>query len=105
MTWTLVRYRTKPEDADKNAQLIGSVFEELQKKAPAGLHYGVIRVHDDTFVHIVSREDGALSPADMAAFRHFQEGFRDRCAELPVALGAAVVGNYQMFDAEGAPVL
>ncbi len=105
MNWTLVRYRVKPETADKNSQLIGSVFQELQQKAPAGLHYGVIRVHDDTFVHIVSRENGALSPADMTAFKDFQDGFRDRCVELPVALGAVVVGNYQMFDSEGATIL
>jgi hypothetical protein len=105
MSWTLVRYRVKPEEADENARLISSVFAELQSKAPQGLHYGVIRVQDDTFVHIVSRENGALSPADLVAFKQFQTGIHDRCLELPVVLGAAVVGNYQMFDPERPAIL
>lgn len=104
MNWTLVRYRVRPEEADENARLISSVFAELQSKAPAGLRYGVIRVQDDMFVHIASREQGALSPADMAAFRQFQAGIHDRCVEHPVVLGADVVGNYQMFDSAGASV-
>lgn len=105
MNWTLVRYRVRPEEADENARLISSVFAELQSKAPEGLHYGVIRVLDDTFIHIVSRENGALSPADMAAFKQFQNGIHDRCVEHPVVLSAAVVGNYQMFDSERPRIL
>lgn len=104
MNWTLVRYRVRPEEADENARLISSVFDELQRKAPEGLRYGVIRVQDDTFVHIVSRQDGALSPADMAAFRQFQTTIHDRCVERPVVLGAAVVGDYQMFGSSIHPI-
>lgn len=100
MNWTVARYRVKPEQADENARLVGAVFDELQERAPAGLHYGVMRVDDDTFVHVVSRENGALSPTDLAAFRTFLDGIKERCIEQPVVLGATVVGNYQMFGSE-----
>ena len=39
MKWTLVRYKTKPDQADANQRLSAAVFGELQEKAPAGLHY------------------------------------------------------------------
>ncbi len=97
MRWTLVRYRTYPDKADENARLIAAVFAELKYKAPSGLHYAAVRVADDTFVHVVSRADGAMRPTDLDAFRHFQSGFPQRCAEQPLVLEAAVVGNYQML--------
>jgi hypothetical protein len=59
MKWTLVRYRAKPDQADENQRLSAAVFGELQQKAPAGLHYAVFRLPDDTFVHLASLEDGA----------------------------------------------
>ena len=35
----VVRYRTKPEQADENARLIEAVFAELADQEPDGLHY------------------------------------------------------------------
>ena len=46
----VVRYRTKPEAADANAQLIAQVFQELKAKAPAGVRYLALRLEDDTFI-------------------------------------------------------
>ena len=51
MKVTAVRYRTKPEQADENARLIGQVFEELRAKAPQDVRYLSLRLADGTFVH------------------------------------------------------
>jgi hypothetical protein len=97
MKWTLVRYRAKPEQADENQRLSAAVFEELQQKAPKGLHYAVFRLPDDTFVHLASLEDGADGLATFPAFRAFSEAVRERCLEPPLAMQPTVVGNYGML--------
>lgn len=96
MTWTLVRYRAKPEQADENQRLSAAVFDELQARAPAGLRYAVFRLPDDTFVHLASLEDGASLSA-FESFRAFTRDIRDRCAEGPLPLEPRLVGNYGML--------
>ena len=96
----LIRYRTKPEMADKNAELVSAVFAELRASEPAGIRYLTLRLEDDTFIHIVETTtdagSGALTRLD--AFQAFQSGIRERCAEPPAVRGATVVGNYRMLD-------
>ena len=53
MKRTLIRYKTKPDMADKNAELIAGVFAELKAAKPRGLRYLSLRLDDDTFVHFV----------------------------------------------------
>jgi hypothetical protein len=58
MKRTLVRYKTKPEQAEENARLIGKVFQELQATSPDGVRYLVLRLGDGTFLHFVETADG-----------------------------------------------
>jgi len=84
----LIRYKTKPELADKNAELISGVFAgELGKAAkPEGVRYLSLRLEDDTFVHFVETEsDSANALPGLGAFKAFQSGIRDRCIEPPLA--------------------
>jgi hypothetical protein len=39
MKRTVVRYKTKPEQAEENARLIEKVFQELRTRAPDGVRY------------------------------------------------------------------
>ena len=39
MKRTLIRYKTKPELADRNAELIAAVFEELKAAKVEGVRY------------------------------------------------------------------
>ena len=48
MKRTLIRYKTKPDMADKNAELIAGVFAELKATKPEGLRYLSLRLDDDT---------------------------------------------------------
>ena len=98
MKQTLIRYKTKPGMGDRNAELIAAVFAELKAANPEGLRYLSLRLEDDSFVHIVENatDDGALPK--LAAFKAFQNGIQERCAEPPVRRGATIVGNYRMLD-------
>jgi len=98
MKRTLIRYKTKPEMADKNAELVAAVFAELKAAQPDGVRYMTLRLEDDTFIHLVESADDGSSPIPkLAAFQVFQNGIRDRCVEPPMPRGATVVGNYRML--------
>jgi hypothetical protein len=102
MRRTLIRYKAKPELADKNAELIAAVFAELEDAKPAGVRYLSVRLEDDSFIHFVETEaeDGSSALPKLASFQAFQNGIRDRCAEPPLVKGARIVGNYRMLETE-----
>ena len=99
MKRTLIRYKTKPDMGDKNAELIAKVFEELKATKPEGVRYLSLRLEDDSFIHFVETEsDSGSALPTMEAFKAFQSGIRDRCVEPPVPSGATIVGNYRMLS-------
>ena len=100
MKRTLIRYKTRPEAAEKNAELIAAVFAELKAARPDGTRYLSLRLEDYTFIHFVetTSDDGSSALPKLAAFQAFQSGIRERCAEPPLASSATVVGNYRMLD-------
>jgi len=100
MKRTLIRYKAKPDMADKNAELIAGVFEELKAAKPEGVRYLSLRLDDDSFVHFVETEadDGTSALPELAAFQAaFQSGVRERCIEPPLVRGVTIVGNYRML--------
>jgi len=101
MKQTLIRYKTKPELTDKNADLIAAVFAELKAAKPQGTRYLSLRLEDDTFIHFVetTADDGTSALPKLAAFQAFQSGIRERCVEPPVVRGVTIVGNYRMLEA------
>ena len=100
MKRTVIRYRTKPDMADTNAELVAAVFAELNAAQPGGLRYMSLRLEDDTFIHVVETmtEDVTSPLPKLKAFAAFQDGIRERCVEPPLPKGATVVGNYRMLD-------
>jgi len=100
MRKVVVRYTTKPDQADRNQQLVERVFEELAATDPGGVRYATFRLADGvTFVHIASleRDDGSNPLGETAAFKEFQRELPGRCAEPPAPQDATVVGSYRFF--------
>jgi radical SAM superfamily enzyme with C-terminal helix-hairpin-helix motif len=97
MKRTVIRYKAKPEAADRNTGMVEKVFQELKAKAPEGVRYLVLRLEDDSFVHIVEMQEGATPLPSLEAFKAFQSGIRERCVEPPVPSAATIVGNYRML--------
>jgi hypothetical protein len=100
MRRTLIRYKTRPEMADTNAELVAAVFAELNAAKPDGVRYLTLRLEDDTFLHFVEAAsvDGSSPIPKLKAFQVFQDGIRDRCVEPPLVRAVGIVGNYRMLD-------
>lgn len=100
MRRTLIRYKTRPEMADTNAELVAAVFAELKAAKPDGVRYLTLRLEDDTFLHFVeaAADDGSSPIPKLKAFAAFQDGIRDRCVEPPLVRAVGIVGNYRMLD-------
>jgi hypothetical protein len=69
------------EAADENQQRVEEVFDELDANKPDNVSYIVLRLADDSFVHVSfhNHGDDEVNPiASTAAFAHFQEGHAGR---------------------------
>jgi hypothetical protein len=69
------------EDADENQRRIEGVFADLAASQPDNVSYVVLRLADDSFVHVSFHDHGddEVNPiASSAAFAHFQDGHADR---------------------------
>jgi hypothetical protein len=97
MAVTIVQYRTRPERAEENQDLVERVFGELQATAPAGLRYASFRLADGvTFVHVaeVDTADGTNPLTATPAFTEFVREIGDRAEDGPRASAATLVGRY-----------
>jgi predicted SnoaL-like aldol condensation-catalyzing enzyme len=94
----VTQYKSRsPEAADENQRRIEAVFAELANTRPDNVSYIVLRLADDSFVHVSFHDHGddEVNPiASAAAFGRFQEGHADR-REGPVdQQTATLVGAY-----------
>ncbi|HUY63477.1 MAG TPA: hypothetical protein VMV14_03065 [Acidimicrobiales bacterium] len=86
-----------PESADENQRRIESVFAELKEANPGNVSYIVLRLADDSFVHVSfhAHGDDEVNPiASTTAFAHFQDGHGDRRRGDVQQQTASLVGAY-----------
>lgn len=97
----MIRYRTHLDRADENQRLIEAVFAELARVQLEGVRYAAFRLPDATFYHLVIPEDDGARAAltGLNAFRAFQTGARERCADPPAASPVHIVGSHRMIGA------
>ena len=94
----VIRYKTKPEQADENERLVRAVFAELATTSPEGFHYASFRLDDGvSFVHVAVLDGGENPLNSSAAFGEFQSGLKDRVVEGPVPADASVIGSYRLL--------
>jgi len=78
----VTRYATKSAAAaDENQRRIEGVFAELEASKPDNVSYIVLRLADDSFVHVSFHDhtDDEVNPiGSLPAFAHFQDGHEDR---------------------------
>ena len=85
------------EEADENQRRVEGVFEELAGNQPDDVSYIVLRLADDSFVHVSFHNHGEdeVNPiAATAAFAHFQDGHADRREGGVDQQTAELVGAY-----------
>jgi hypothetical protein len=96
MRQVMVRYKVKPERVAENEELVRAVYEELERVAPAGLHYATFRLEDGaSFVHVAMSEGDTSPLPDFEAFQRFQAGIADRCDEPPVVTQLNEIGSFR----------
>lgn len=94
----MIRYKVRPEHAAANEELVRAVYEELGRSGLPGVRYSTFVLPDGvSFVHLHESEDGGEGLTSVAAFRSFQEGISERCAEPPITTELREVGSFQMF--------
>jgi hypothetical protein len=94
----VTRYAMKSAaDADDNQRRVEGVFAQLSQDRPDNVSYIVLRLADDSFLHVSFHDHGddEVNPiASTEAFAHFQDGHADR-REGPVdQQTASLVGAY-----------
>jgi hypothetical protein len=85
------------EAADENQRRVEGVFAELAENQPGTVSYIVLRLADDSFVHISFHDHGddEVNPiASTAAFAHFQDGHAERREGGVDQQMATLVGAY-----------
>ena len=83
--------------ADENQRRVEGVFAELEATTPDNVSYIVLRLADDSFLHVSFHDHGddEVNPiASTAAFAHFQDGHADRRAGGVDQQSATLVGSY-----------
>ncbi|MDB5040704.1 MAG: hypothetical protein JWN27_1430 [Candidatus Eremiobacteraeota bacterium] len=94
---TVIRYTTKPEHTQRNAQLVEGVFRELGTAQPEGVRYLVLQLDDGTFIHVVAYDGDDAGLTGLRAFQQFVDGGEERRAAPPLRGEATVLGNYRML--------
>ena len=85
------------DDADENQRRVEGVFEALATDRPDNVSYVVLRLADDSFLHVSFHDhsDDEVNPvASTAAFAHFQDGHADRREGAVDQQTASLVGAY-----------
>jgi hypothetical protein len=94
----LTRYATQSaQAADENQRRIEGVFAELADAKPGNVSYIVVRLADNSFVHLSFHDHGddEVNPiSSTAAFAHFQEDHADRREGAVDQQTAELVGAY-----------
>jgi hypothetical protein len=94
----VVRYRTRPDQAESNAHLIEAVFRELAETKQDSVSYTVFRLEGGvSFVHVAVDPQRILP--GLAAFQAFQQDLAARLEDGPNAAPATVVGSHGTFTA------
>jgi hypothetical protein len=94
----LIRYRTKPDQAAANEELIRAVYAELRSTSPDGLSYATFKLDDQvTFLHLVRTGRDPNPLLAIKAFGEFQAGAPDRWEHPPVQESLTEIGSYRFF--------
>jgi hypothetical protein len=94
----VTRYAMRSADAaDENQRRVEALFDELASTKPSNVSYIVLRLADDSFVHVSFHDHGddEVNPiASTGAFARFQDGHADRREGGVDQQTATLVGAY-----------
>jgi hypothetical protein len=91
----MVRYRVRPDQVERNLELLRAVYDELESTQPDGLRYATFQLEDKvSFVElVVGGGHGRL--AELEAFRAYRSTIAERCDEPPTLAELHEVGTFR----------
>jgi quinol monooxygenase YgiN len=93
----MITYKVRPDQIERNAELLGDVYAELAATQPGGLRYATFRLDDQgnfvTFVEFDGQPGGAAHHR-LVSFQRYRSTLDDRCEQLPVVTVLHEVGSY-----------
>jgi quinol monooxygenase YgiN len=93
----MIRYKVKPDQLERNADLLGEVYAELAAAQPAGLRYATFGLDDQgSFVAFVefNGQPGTAPHHRLASFQRYRSTLDERCEQPPVTTVLHEVGSY-----------
>ena len=98
MQQRLIRYRTKPDQAAANTELVRAVYAELHQTRPDGFRYATLVLDDQvTFVHIVQSENDPSPILAVKALGEFKADIMNRCDQPPAQQSFTEIGSYRFL--------
>jgi quinol monooxygenase YgiN len=95
MMQALIRYKVKPDQVERNLELLRAFFEELESVRPDGVRDAVFQLEDGvTFIHIVETDNNPRRFSQLETFRAYRATLDQRCDEPPVMTELRQIGSY-----------
>ncbi|GAA3732212.1 hypothetical protein GCM10022225_12690 [Plantactinospora mayteni] len=92
----MIRWRLKPDEVDRELELLRAVYEELASVQPDDLRYATFQLEDNvTFVSFVDLAAGPELLHQLKAFQRYRRSLDDRCDEPPVMTLMQELGAYR----------
>ena len=100
----LITYTVRREELADHLTLVGEVYADLERLAPAGLEYATYQLEDEvSFVELLTGEAGPGPLAASTAFARFRSTLDARCERPPVLSELCQVGRYSVIARHAAP--
>ena len=96
MRRTVISYKTRPDTAAVNEELLRSVFDELARVKPDNVRWTALVLEDGvTFIHTVEVEHGENPTPALDSFKRYSEAVLERCEQQPAVNEAREIGAYR----------
>jgi hypothetical protein len=96
MRRTVISYKTRPDAAAVNEELLRGVFDELARVKPDNVRWTALVLEDGvSFIHTVEIERGENPIPGLTSFKRYSEAVLERCAEQPAVNEAREIGTYR----------
>lgn len=91
----MIRCKVKPDQVERDLELLQAVYEEMRSVRPDGLRYVTFQLEDRvTFVAFAEMDDGPAVLGQLEAFQRYRATLDERCDEPPVMTMLNEVGSY-----------
>ena len=101
----LIEYSVRREELTEHLELVGEVYADLERLAPAGLRYATYQLQDEvSFVELLTGQAGPGPLAASPAFARLRSSLEARCERPPVITELRQVGSYPAIALHSASV-